>query len=191
MTESTQHLLDKIRPPRVQITYDVEVGDAIEMKSLPFIVGVIADLSGDRDPNNPLPSIKQRKFAEIDRDNFNEIMGKIAPRCAFQVDNKLADDNTQLNLLLNFASMDDFDPVSVIKQVPAMAKLYETRTKLKDLLTKLDGNDDLETMLTEILDNTDAQNQMKKDLNISDAPAGGDKGADAKPKGGDATPPKK
>jgi len=163
------------------------------MKSLPFIVGVIADLSGDRDPNNPLAPIKQRKFTEIDGDNFNEIMGKIAPRCAFQVDNKLANDNTQLNLLLNFASMEDFDPVSIIKQVPAMAKLYETRTRLKDLLTKLDGNDDLETMLTEILENTDAQNQMKKDLNIGAAPAAGAAGgsADAKPAGGDATPPKK
>lgn len=189
MSQSTQHILDKVRPPRVQITYDVETGNAIEMKELPFVVGVIADLSGDRDPNNPLVPMKQRKFAEIDRDSFNEIMAKINPRVAFQVDNKLANDNTQLNVLLQFANMEDFSPVNVIKQVPAMATLYETRSRLKDLLTKLDGNDDLETLLTGILSNTDAQNKMKQELNLgapaaagaAAAPSDGAAGADAKP----------
>lgn len=180
----TQHLLDKVRPPRVQITYDVEIGDAIEMKELPFVVGVIADLSGDRDPDNPLAPVKKRKFAEIDRDNFNIIMSKQNPRLAFQVDNKLTNDNTQLNLLLEFQSIEDFDPVNVIKQIPAMNQLYQMRTQLNDLLTKLDGNDSLDTLLTNVLSNTDAQNQLKKSLNIGAAPAAG---ADAKP----ATPPKK
>jgi type VI secretion system protein ImpB len=170
MSQSTQHILDRVRPPRVQITYDVEVGNAIEMKELPFVVGVIADLSGDRDPDNPLDPMKARKFIEIDRDNFNEIMTKLKPRLAFQVDNTLANDNTQLNVLVNFRSMDDFNPVNIIQQIPAMATLYETRSRLKDLLSKLDGNDDLDALLSGILSNTDAQSKMKTELNL-DAPA--------------------
>lgn len=181
----TQHLLDKIRPPRVHITYDVEIGDAIEMKELPFVVGVIADLSGTRDPDNPLAPVKQRKFAEIDRDNFNDIMSKTNPRLAFQVENALTDDNTELNLLLKFQNMDDFSPVNVIKQVPGMAALYETRTRLKDLLTKLDGNDELDTLLTGVLSNTANQATITKDLNLGAAA-----GADATPPKPGATPPK-
>ena len=144
----TQHLLDKIRPPRVQITYDVEIGDAIEMKELPFVVGVLADLSGDRDPNVPMPALKERKFAEMDRDNIGEIMAKIAPRLTFQCENVLTDDDKDmLNLELTFNKVDDFDPVNVIKQVPTLDELYKTRTMLRDLLTKLDGNDTLDTLL--------------------------------------------
>ncbi len=185
----TQHLLDKVRPPRVHITYDVEIGDAIEMKELPFVVGVISDLSGDRDPDNPMDSVKKRKFAEIDRDNFNVIMAKQRPRLAFKVDNKLTDDDTQLNLLLEFQSIDDFDPINVIKKIPAMNKLYQMRTQLNDLMTKLDGNDTLDTLLTDVLSNTDTQNQLKKSLNIGAAPAGSSAaaGGDAKP----SSPPKK
>lgn len=166
----TQHLLSKIRPPRVQITYDVEIGDAIEMKELPFVVGVIADLSGDRDPDAPLPAVKNRKFAEIDRDNFNEIMLKQNTRLAFQVPNMLANDGTELNLLMHFKSIEDFDPVNVIQQIPAMATLYETRSKLKDLLSKLDGNDTLDALLTDVLTNTTSQTQLKQALNLG-APA--------------------
>lgn len=182
----TQHLLDKVRPPRVQITYDVEIGDAIEMKELPFVVGVVADLSGDRDPDTPMEPMKQRKFVDIDRDNFNEIMDKAAPRLAFQVPNTLSNDDTELNLLLKFQNMDDFSPVNVIQQVPAMAALYETRSRLKDLLTKLDGNDTLDSLLTDVLTNTTSQNQIKKDLNLA-APASS---ADPKPGAGKAAPKK-
>jgi len=159
MGESTQQKLSRIRPPRVQITYDVEVGDAIQMKELPFVGGILADLSGK--PEIPLPKIKDRKFVEIDRDNFNEIMGAIAPRLAFQVENRLADDGSKLNIELKFGSMDDFNPVSVLKQVEPLRKLYDARQKLSDLLTKLDGNDELEGLLKDVVVNTENLNELK------------------------------
>jgi len=159
MAESTQHKLSRVRPPRVQITYDVEIGDAIEMKELPFVGGILADLSGK--PEVPLPKIKDRKFVEIDRDNFNEIMGAIAPRLAFQVENRLADDGSKLNIELKFGHMDDFDPVNVLKQVEPLRKLYDARQRLSDLLTKLDGNDELEGLLQEVVENTENLNELK------------------------------
>lgn len=178
----TQHLLDKIRPPRVQITYDVEIGDAIEMKELPFVVGVLADLSGDRDPDVEMPAVRERKFAEIDRDNFNDIMAKIAPRVTFQAENMLTEDPADmLNVALTFKHIDDFDPVNVLNQIPALAELYKTRTMLRDLLTKLDGNDKLDTLLTTVLETPDAQNKIKAALKLDQKPAAG--GEDAKPKG--------
>ena len=119
--ESTQHKLDRVRPPRVHITYDVEIGDAIEMKELPFVVGVLADLSGK--PDAPLPRVKDRKFVEIDRDNFNAVLKGMQPRLAFRVDNKLTDDDTKLAVELRFNSMDDFDPEALVNQVEPLRKL--------------------------------------------------------------------
>lgn len=159
MTESTQHKLDRIRPPRVQITYDVEIGDAIEMKELPFVVGILADLSGK--PAVALPKVKERKFVEIDRDNFNEVLESCAPRLAFQVDNRLTDAEEKFNVELNFNHMDDFDPVSVLQQVRPLAKLFEARRKLTDLLTKLDGNDDLDAALQDIVASSDQLEELK------------------------------
>lgn len=180
MTESIQHKLDRVRPPRVQITYDVEVGGAIETRELPFIMGIMADLSGDRDPEKPVKPVKDRKFVEIDRDNFNSVMVDADPRVATQVPNKLDGTNTtQLNVVVNFKSIDDFGPINIIKQVEPMRALYEARTRLNDLLAKLDGNDDLESLLQNILSNADARNAVKGDI---------DK---AKPAGGDAKPAKK
>jgi type VI secretion system protein ImpB len=160
MSESTQHKLDRIRPPRVQITYDVEIGDAIAKKELPFVGGILADLSGM--PENPLPKIKDRKFTEIDRDNFNDIMAAIEPRLVFQAENKLTNDGSKLNLELKFNHMDDFDPVAVVKQVKPLAKLYEARQRLTDLLTKLDGNDDLDHLLQEIVSDSEQLQAIKK-----------------------------
>ncbi len=162
MSESTQKKLDRVRPPRVQITYDVEIGDAIEMKELPFLVGIMADLSGK--PEKPLPKMKDRKFVEIDRDNFNQVMSAIGPRLAFQVPNVLQNDGSKLNVLLNFNEMDDFEPVSIIKQVKPLAKLYEARQRLSDLLGKLDGNDDLDALLSDVIANTEKQQALKADL---------------------------
>jgi type VI secretion system protein ImpB len=167
MVESLQHKLDRVRPPRVQITYDVEIGNAIEMKELPFVMGVLADLSGA--PADPLPKVKDRKFVEIDRDNFNEIMASLKPRLVLRVDNKLANDGTEMSAELFFHSMDDFQPVNVVKQIPALAKLYEARTHLKDLLTKLDGNDPLDALLTEVLTNTEKRDGLKQELGIPEA----------------------
>lgn len=159
MSESTQHKLDRIRPPRVQITYDVEIGDAIEMKELPFVGGVLADLSGQ--PAEPLPKLKDRKFVEIDRDNFNEVMAACNPRLTFQVDNKLSDDDSKFNLELNFRNMDDFDPVNVLKQVEPLRKLYDARQRLSDLLTKLDGNDELDQLLQDVVASTESLQELK------------------------------
>lgn len=140
MAESTQHKLDRVRPPRVQITYDVEVGDAIEMKELPFVVGVMADLSGDRDPEKSMKVLKERKFTEIDRDNFNDIMADITPRAAMRVENRLGGgeeaEDSSLSVALDFKNIEDFEPINIIKQVEPMRKLYEARTKLSDLIDR-------------------------------------------------------
>lgn len=159
MPESTQKKLSRIRPPRVQITYDVEIGDAIQMKELPFVVGILADLSGK--PVEALPKLKERKFVEIDRDNFNDVMASCTPRLALRVDNKLADDDTKLNVELNFRNIDDFNPAEVVKQVEPLRKLFDARQRLMDLLAKLDGNDKLDALLQEIAENPDSQKSLK------------------------------
>lgn len=163
MAESTQHVLSRVRPPRVQITYDVEIGDAIEKKELPFVVGVLADLSGK--PAEALPPVRDRKFVEIDRDNFNEVLASIEPRLAIRTPNRLKPDaNDNLNIELRFKHMDDFGPVEVINQVPALRKLYEGRQRLRDLLTKLDGNDDLAGLLNQVIANSADQAALKQQL---------------------------
>ena len=151
--ESTQHKLDRVRPPRVQITYDVETGDAIEMKELPFVLGVLSDLSGK--PEEALPRLRDRKFVEIDRDNFDAVLRGMKPRLAYRVDNKLSDDNTQMAVELKFNSLDDFEPEQVVRQVEPLRKLLETRLQLQALLAKMDGNDKLTDKLQEIISNTD------------------------------------
>jgi type VI secretion system protein ImpB len=159
MPESTQKKLSRIRPPRVQITYDVEIGDAIQMKELPFVAGVMADLSGA--PAEALPKLKDRKFVEIDRDNFNDVLASCAPRLALRVDNRLAKDDTKLNVELKFRSIDDFNPAAVVKQIEPLNKLFEARQRLMDLLAKLDGNDKLDALLQEIVANPDNQKALK------------------------------
>lgn len=160
MAESTQHKLDRVRPPRVQITYDVEIGDALQKKELPFVMGVISDLAG-KPAEAPAP-IKERKFVQIDRDNFNEVMKSIGPRLAFQVDNQLTDEDSKFNVELNFETMDDFDPVAVVQQVEPLRKLFEARQRLSDLRAKLDGNDDLDRLLREIVENTDGLKEIQE-----------------------------
>jgi len=152
--ESTQHKLDRIRRPRVHITYDVEIGGAIQLKELPFVVGVLADLSGK--PDAPLPKLKDRKFVEIDRDNFNKVLAGIKPRLAFQVENTLQGDGSKMNVELRFGHMDDFDPEQVVRQVEPLRQLLEARGRLSDLLTKMDGNDKLDQLLQDVINNTDA-----------------------------------
>ena len=171
MAESTQHKLSRVRPPRVQITYDVEIGNAIEKKEIPFIVGIMADLSGK--PATALPPVKERKFVEIDRDNFNEVLAAINPRIAFRVPNRLKpDSDEQLNVELRFKDIEDFGPVEVMEQVPALKKLLDARRRLRDLLTKLDGNDDLDQLLTQVVKSTEDQQELKTELGGA-APADG------------------
>lgn len=159
MAESTQHKLDRVRPPRVQITYDVEIGDAIEKKELPLVVGILSDLSGK--PETPLAKLGERRFIEIDRDNFNEVLAATAPRLAVQVDNSISGDGSKLNVELKFSHFDDFDPVNLVKQVTPLRRLFEARQRLRDLLTKLDGNDDLDKLLQEVVANTDGLQEIK------------------------------
>jgi type VI secretion system protein ImpB len=159
MPESTQKKLSRIRPPRVQITYDVEIGDAIQMKELPFVAGIMADLSGK--PAEALPKLKDRKFVEIDRDNFNDVLASCAPRLALSVDNRLAKDDTKLNVELKFRSIEDFNPAEVVKQIEPLKNLFEARQRLMDLLAKLDGNDKLDALLQDIVDNPDNQKALK------------------------------
>ena len=170
--ESTQKKLDRVRKPRVQITYDVEINGAMEMKELPFVMGVMGDFSGN--PENPLPPMKERKFVAIDRDNFDSILAGMSPRLAFRVDDKLSgDENQQLNVELRFNSMEDFSPENVVKQVEPLRQLLETREKLKNLLNKMEGNDKLEEMLDEIIKNTGSREQLSQTLGLveSSAPA--------------------
>ncbi|MHB0955506.1 MAG: type VI secretion system contractile sheath small subunit [Pirellulaceae bacterium] len=169
--ESTQHKLDRVRKPRVQITYDVEINGAMQLKELPFVVGVMGDYSGK--PDKPLPPLKDRKFVEIDRDNFNKVLAGMAPRLAFRVDDKLSGkEGQELNVELQFASMDDFSPENVVKQVEPMRRLLETRDKLKNLLNKMEGNDKLEEMLEDIIKNTEHREKLSKDLGVGpSAPA--------------------
>jgi len=151
--ESTQKKLSRVRPPRVQITYDVEIGDAIETKELPFVLGVLGDYSGN--PKEPLPKLKDRKFVEIDRDNFDDVMKGVAPRLQVQVDNELKKDGTRLGVELNFNKMEDFEPANIVKQVKPLKKLLEARTRLSDLRNKITGNDKLEELLDEIVRDTE------------------------------------
>ena len=169
--ESTQHKLDRVRKPRVQITYDVEINGAMQLKELPFVVGVLGDYSGN--PSQPLPAMKDRKFVEVDRDNFDRVLAGMSPRLALRVDDKLSGKpGQQLNVELRFNSMDDFTPENVVKQVTPMRKLLETREKLKNLLNKMEGNDKLEAMLEDIIKNTDTREALSKDLGVGETAPG-------------------
>jgi type VI secretion system protein ImpB len=162
--ESTQHKLDRVRSPRVHITYDVEIGGAIEMKEIPFVVGVLGDYSGK--PEEPLPKVMDRKFVEIDRDNFNNVLAGMKPRLSFQVDNKIKDDNTKMNVELKFRSLEDFHPEQVANQIDPLRKLVEARTRLSDLVTKLDGNDKLDELLQGVMNSTDGVSALGKAAGI-------------------------
>lgn len=156
--DSVQKKLQKVRPPRVQLTYDVEKGDAIEQKEIPFVVGVLGDLSGQ--PEQPLPRLKDRKFVNIDLDNFDDVLEGVAPRAVFRVPNKISDEGGEFAVDLKFKSIDDFRPESVVEQVEPLRKLLEARSKLADLRNKLAGNEKLEDLLTDVLNNTEQLKQL-------------------------------
>jgi type VI secretion system protein ImpB len=186
MSESIQHKLDRVRPPRVQITYDVETLGAIQMKELPFVMGIMADLAGEekdldelkaRDESLPkkerlaqgyipLPKLADRKFVEIDRDNFNDVLRSLLPHLKLTgIPNKLAakegEEKKDLVADLYFKHMDDFEPVNIIKQVPELNKLYMARQYLSDLGVKLEGNDKLGELLKDVVENTEGLTELK------------------------------
>lgn len=168
--ESLQKKIGRVRPPRVQITYDVETGGAIKKKELPFVAGVLADLSGD--PAAPLPAVKDRKFVQIDRDNFDKVLAKSAPRLAFKVDNKLSDDDTKIGIELKFSSMEDFEPQNLAEQVEPLRKLIELRRKLANLRSSLYGNDKLEKMLQKILNDHSELDKLRSEVGLPEAGSG-------------------
>lgn len=164
--ESLQHKIDRVRPPRIQITYDVEVGGAIEMKELPFVVGVMGDFVGK--PEEPLPALKNRKFVEIDADNFNQVLSGMKPRLAYTIDNKLQDDGSKLGVELKFDDIEDFEPDQIVQQVEPLRKLVEARQKLSDLRSKMDGNEKLESMLEDIISDEGKQKELSDALGSSE-----------------------
>jgi type VI secretion system protein ImpB len=162
MSDSIQHKLDRVRPPRVHITYDVEIGDAVEQKEIPFVAGVLSDLSGK--PEAPLPPIKERKFVEVDRDNFNDVLEGMNPRLQYKVDNKIEDNDTRIGVELKFKSLDDFHPEKVARQIEPIRALVEARRKLYNLLGKLDGNDKLEALLQDVISNSEKLEAIGKSM---------------------------
>ena len=158
--DSVQSRLGKVRPPRVHLTYDVQVGDAIEKKELPFVVGVLGEFSGQPDADKPLPKLKDRKFVNVDLDNFDDVMSGMSPKSSYRVKNKLSADGGEFAVNLEFKSMEDFRPESVVQQVEPLKKLLEARTRLSDLRNKLAGNEKLDDILSDILSNTEKLAQL-------------------------------
>jgi type VI secretion system protein ImpB len=162
--QSNQKKLERVRPPRVNITYDVEVGDAIQVKELPFAMGVLGDFTGQ--PSEPLPKLKDRKFVEVTPDNFDTVLAGMKPHLSFSVENKLSEDSNagQLKVDLHFKSLDDFSPDQVAKQVKPLRELLELRSKLADLRGSLQGNDKLEEILQDVISNTEKLAKLEAEL---------------------------
>ena len=166
--ESTQHKLDRVRSPRVQITYDVEIGDAIEIKELPFVMGVLGDFTGQ--PVDSLPRLKDRKFVEVNPDNFDTVLESMKPHLAYSVENKLSEDPNTGNLKvdLHFKSMDDFAPENVARQVKPLRELLELRSRLTDLRGSLQGNDKLEEVLRATVNDADKMKKLQAEIGKSE-----------------------
>ena len=167
MSSSIHDKLNRVRKPRVHITYEVETEGAQILRELPFVVGIMGDFSGD--PTTPLRPLTDRKFTQIDRDNFNDVMANMAPGLKLKVDNKLADDGTQMGVDLKFSSLDDFEPARVANQVPALAAILQTREKLRDLMSKVDRSQELETLLEQVLRSEDELKSLSGELGIKKA----------------------
>ena len=164
MSESVHQKLKRVRKPRVHITYDVETEGAVVEKELPFVVGVVGDFSGH--PVEKLKPLKDRKFIQIDRDNFDDVMKRMTPGLNIRVENTLSDDGTEMPVQLKFESLSDFEPTQVAKQVEPLRKLLETRDKLRDLLTKIDRSEDLENVLEQVLQNTENLKKFSSELGV-------------------------
>ena len=168
MPESLQHKLDRVRSPRVHITYDVETGGAVEQKELPFVMGVFGDFTGM--PEEPLPKVKDRKFVELDPDNFDTVLESMKPHLTFNVENKLSEDPSAGNIKidLHFKNLDDFSPNSVARQVKPLRELLELRDRLSDLRGSMQGNDRLEEVLREAVTDKDKRARLRDELGIKE-----------------------
>jgi len=158
--------LKRVRKPRVHITYEVETEGAAVVRELPFVVGVMGDFSGN--PSEPLKPLKDRKFVQIDRDNFNDVMARMTPGAKFKVDNTLANDGSQIAVDLKFKSMDDFEPAKVVDQIEPLKKLKETRDRLRDLLSKVDRSEELEGLLEKVLQDNDQLKKLSSEMGLGD-----------------------
>src|SRR5579872_1687785 len=170
---STQEKIGRVRPPRVHVTYDVEVGDAIELKELPFVMGVLGDFTGQ--PTEPLPRLRDRKFVEVNPDNFDSVLEGMKPHLSFAVENKLSEDSNapQLKVDLKFKKMEDFEPANVAKQVKPLKELLDLRTRLSDLRGSLQGNDKLEELLLDAVGNTEKLDKLKGEIKPGDGGSNG------------------
>ena len=162
---SINQKLERVRKPRVHIKYEVETDGAQVERELPFVVGVMGDFSGN--PTTPLRPLTERKFVQIDRDNFDDVMARISPELNIKVDNTLAGDDSQMPVQLKFKSMTDFEPGSIVNQVPALKALLDTRNQLRDLMTKVDRSTDLENLLERVLQNKDELEKLSGELGIN------------------------
>jgi type VI secretion system protein ImpB len=163
-SESVQKKLERVRPPRVNISYEVETGGAIELKELPFVMGVLGDFTGQ--PTEPLAKLKDRKFVDVNPDNFDDVLKSMRPHLQFTVENKLSDepDAGKLGVELTFESLDDFSPERVAQQVKPLREMLDLRTKLADLRGTLQGNDKLDEILQATLGNADKLKQLKSEV---------------------------
>jgi len=159
---SVHEKLERVRKPRVHISYEVETEGAVVVKELPFILGVMGDFSGR--PTEPLKPLKDRKFIQIDRANFNDVLARMTPALSLRVENTLRDDGSELPVRLQFRSVEDFKPGQLVRQIEPLRKLLETRDKLRDLMTKIDRPVDLEGVLDRILQSTDELKRLSSDL---------------------------
>lgn len=171
MADSIHDKLKRVRKPRVHITYDVETNGAVQEKEIPFVMGIMGDYSGDNVDSKK--ALKDRKFSQIDRDNFNEVMNNVSPQLSMKVENTLEGDGSEMSVDLKFRTMEDFEPHKIVENVEPLKKLMETRNKLRDLLTKADRSDKLESLLEEILSSTDALAELQSELGADE-----DKGDD-------------
>jgi type VI secretion system protein ImpB len=172
MSESIHDKLKRVRKPRVHITYDVETNGAVQNKEIPFVMGVMGDYSGDNTENKK--ALKDRKFSQVDRDNFNEVMNNVAPTVNMKVENTLEGDGSEMSVDLGFKNMEDFEPQNIVEKVDPLKKLMDTRNKLRDLLTKADRSEDLENLLEEVLSSTDALASLQGELGTDDEEKKGD-----------------
>jgi len=178
-SESIHDKLKRVRKPRVHITYEVETEGAMVEKELPFVIGVMGDFSGN--PTEPLKPLKNRKFIQIDRDNLDDVMKRMTPGVNMRVENTLKGDGTEMSVQLKFNSMEDFEPSNVARQIEPLRKLLETRDKLRDLMTKVDRSDDLESVLEKVLQNTDELKRLSSELGIGGGASDGAKASSDQP----------
>jgi type VI secretion system protein ImpB len=167
--ESTQTKLSRVRPPRVQITYDVQVGDAIELKEIPFVLGVLGDFSGN--PVEELPKMKDRKFVEVTPDNFDDVLASMKPHLAYSVENKLVDDPDapKLKVDLSFKKLEDFEPDQVARQIKPLRELLDLRTRLADLRGSLQTNQTLDDLLQEVINSSEKMQRLRTEVQTAEA----------------------